>query len=105
MLHFSTISKYTSAALSRAKNNVDSDKELSLLERVLALEGDTKVASILALDLFLVGVDTVNIFLILQLSTFTHINFQRMELFVDLDYSGFGAVSISVTSRKTGISI
>jgi len=40
---------------------MDSDKELSLLERVLALEGDTKIASILALDLFLVGVDTVNI--------------------------------------------
>ncbi|XP_029174794.1 probable cytochrome P450 49a1 isoform X1 [Nylanderia fulva] len=56
----STISKYTAAALSRAKNNVDSDKELSLLERVLALEGDTKVASILALDLFLVGVDTTS---------------------------------------------
>lgn len=63
MLYFSTISKYTAAALSRAKNNMDSDKELSLLERVLALEGDTKIASILALDLFLVGVDTVNILL------------------------------------------
>ncbi|XP_028047301.1 probable cytochrome P450 49a1 [Monomorium pharaonis] len=56
----STISKYTAAALSRAKNNRDSDRELSLLERVLACEGDTKVASILALDLFLVGVDTTS---------------------------------------------
>ncbi|XP_072746303.1 probable cytochrome P450 49a1 isoform X1 [Anoplolepis gracilipes] len=56
----STISKYTDSALLRAKNNMDSDKELSLLERVLALEGDTKVASILALDLFLVGVDTTS---------------------------------------------
>jgi len=61
LIHFSTISKYTTAALSRAKSNIDSDRELSLLERVLAREGDTKVASILALDLFLVGVDTVNI--------------------------------------------
>ncbi|XP_012223918.2 probable cytochrome P450 49a1 [Linepithema humile] len=56
----STISKYTAAALSRAENDVNSDKELSLLERVLAREGDTKVASILALDLFLVGVDTTS---------------------------------------------
>jgi len=60
LIYFSTISKYTTAALSRAKSNIDSDRELSLLERVLAREGE-KVASILALDLFLVGVDTVNI--------------------------------------------
>lgn len=46
---------------------MDSDRELSVLERVLAREGDTKVASILALDLFIVGVDTVNI---LQLEIF-----------------------------------
>ncbi|KAL6258761.1 hypothetical protein P5V15_010709 [Pogonomyrmex californicus] len=56
----STISKYTTAALLRAKNNVTSKKKLSLLERVLAREDDAKVASILALDLFLVGVDTTS---------------------------------------------
>lgn len=56
----STISKYTAIALSKAKSKMDSDKELSLLERVLAREGDTKIASILALDLFLVGVDTTS---------------------------------------------
>lgn len=57
---FSTISKYTTAALSEAENKINSDRELSLLERVVAREG-TKVASTLALDLFLVGVDTVSI--------------------------------------------
>lgn len=59
-MHFSIISKYTAAALSRTEKR-EPDKELSLLERVLAREGDTKVASILALDLFLVGVDTVSL--------------------------------------------
>jgi len=58
--YFSIISKFTTAALSRTKSDTKCDKELSLLERVLAREGDTKVASILALDLFLVGVDTVS---------------------------------------------
>lgn len=33
--------------------------EMSVLRRVLLLENDPKVASILALDMFLVGVDTV----------------------------------------------
>lgn len=56
----SIISKYTAAALSRTESNLESGKELSLLERVLAREGDTRVASILALDLFLVGVDTTS---------------------------------------------
>ncbi|KAL0111389.1 hypothetical protein PUN28_012939 [Cardiocondyla obscurior] len=56
----STISKYTAAALSKAESNTNLNEELSLLERVLAREGNTKVASILALDLFLVGVDTTS---------------------------------------------
>ncbi|XP_020300797.1 probable cytochrome P450 49a1 [Pseudomyrmex gracilis] len=55
-----TISKYTTAALSRSKANSDPNVELSLLDRVLAREGDTRVASVLALDLFLVGVDTTS---------------------------------------------
>ncbi|KAK2581868.1 hypothetical protein KPH14_002331 [Odynerus spinipes] len=53
-------SKYTNAALLNGKNKSNSDKELSLLERVLAIEGNAKLATILALDLFLVGIDTTS---------------------------------------------
>ncbi|XP_076619364.1 putative cytochrome P450 301a1, mitochondrial [Colletes latitarsis] len=56
----STTSKFTAAALSRIKEATDSDKEPSLLERVIALENDTKLATILSLDLFLVGIDTTS---------------------------------------------
>ncbi|XP_026666507.1 probable cytochrome P450 301a1, mitochondrial isoform X2 [Ceratina calcarata] len=56
----STTSKYTGAALSRIKETGNRDKEPSLLERVLALENDTKLATILSLDLFLVGIDTTS---------------------------------------------
>ena len=48
--------------MERKKTNYDSKKELSLLERVIALEDDAKLASVLALDLFLVGIDTVRSF-------------------------------------------
>lgn len=41
------------------KKNVTSDYDLSLLERVLKDEENTKVASVMALDLILVGIDTV----------------------------------------------
>ncbi|XP_046834494.1 probable cytochrome P450 301a1, mitochondrial [Vespa crabro] len=53
-------SKYTDTALTNWKNTSDFNKELSLLERVLALEGNSKLATILALDLFLVGIDTTS---------------------------------------------
>ena len=33
--------------------------EKSVLERVLEMDNDAKIATVLALDLFLVGVDTV----------------------------------------------
>ncbi|OAD61457.1 putative cytochrome P450 49a1 [Eufriesea mexicana] len=56
----SITSKYTTIALSRIKEIEKSDKEPSLLERVLALEKDTKLATILSLDLFLVGIDTTS---------------------------------------------
>lgn len=38
---------------------VQDEKELSLVERILANEPDIKTAYILALDLILVGIDTV----------------------------------------------
>ncbi|XP_076665096.1 putative cytochrome P450 301a1, mitochondrial isoform X2 [Andrena cerasifolii] len=56
----SITSKYTTAAFSRIREPVNSGKEPSLLERVLALENDTKMATILSLDLFLVGIDTTS---------------------------------------------
>ncbi|XP_033343108.2 putative cytochrome P450 301a1, mitochondrial isoform X2 [Megalopta genalis] len=55
-----TTSKYTEAALARIRKAKDNDKEPSLLERVLTLENDTKLATILSLDLFLVGIDTTS---------------------------------------------
>lgn len=36
-----------------------SNEEPSVLQRVLTMDNDTKTATILALDLFLVGIDTV----------------------------------------------
>lgn len=40
---------------------IHDEKELSLVERILAGEPDPKTAYILALDLILVGIDTVNL--------------------------------------------
>ncbi|XP_066591364.1 probable cytochrome P450 49a1 [Prorops nasuta] len=56
---FSFATKYTSLALSRVKD-LSNNEELSLLERILLQEKDTKLASVLALDLFLVGIDTTS---------------------------------------------
>ncbi|XP_012279583.1 probable cytochrome P450 301a1, mitochondrial [Orussus abietinus] len=56
----SITAKYTEEALSRLRSQSNPEnKEPSLLERVLAIEGNRKLASTLALDLFLVGIDTV----------------------------------------------
>lgn len=38
---------------------IQNEKDLSLIERILANEPDPKTAYILALDLILVGIDTV----------------------------------------------
>jgi hypothetical protein len=56
--------KYIDAAMERLKeknkNGVDvHESELSLIERILAKESNPKMAYILALDLILVGIDTV----------------------------------------------
>lgn len=54
------VSKYIDMALENLKKkNITSDYDLSLLERVLKDEENTKVASVMALDLILVGIDTV----------------------------------------------
>lgn len=52
--------KYIDVAMDRLKTKtVQDEKDLSLVERILASEPDPKTAYILALDLILVGIDTV----------------------------------------------
>ena len=54
--------KHIDAAVERLKNKkVVDEMDLSLVERILAKETDTKMAYILALDLILVGIDTVSL--------------------------------------------
>lgn len=53
--------KHIDAAMERLKTKtVQNEKELSLVERILASEPNPKTAYILALDLILVGIDTVS---------------------------------------------
>jgi hypothetical protein len=56
--------KYIDAAVERLRTK-DSvvESELSLLERILAAEPDPQTAYIFALDLILVGIDTVSLLL------------------------------------------
>jgi len=42
-----------------SRGTVQVDNESSLVQRILALDPDPKTACILALDMFLVGIDTV----------------------------------------------
>lgn len=52
--------KYINIALERLKTkNLDIEKDLSLMERILICESDPSLACVLALDLMLVGIDTV----------------------------------------------
>jgi hypothetical protein len=53
--------KYIDAAMERLSTKGPADeRDLSLLERVLASEPDRSTACIFALDLILVGIDTVS---------------------------------------------
>ncbi|XP_033218549.1 probable cytochrome P450 301a1, mitochondrial isoform X2 [Belonocnema kinseyi] len=53
--------KYIDAAMERLKNKKSvCESDLSLVERILAKESDPKIAYILALDLILVGIDTIS---------------------------------------------
>uniref|UniRef100_A0A1B6KMB4 Cytochrome P450 n=1 Tax=Graphocephala atropunctata TaxID=36148 RepID=A0A1B6KMB4_9HEMI len=51
--------KYIDSAMERLKTK-DSSSDLSLLERILVSEPDPKTAYVLALDLILVGIDTIS---------------------------------------------
>lgn len=58
--------KHIDAAIERLKTKKSVDElDLSLVERILANEKDPKIAYILALDLILVGIDTVSFFFLL----------------------------------------
>lgn len=53
--------KYIDAAIVRLKNKkAVNESDLSLVERILANETDPKIAYTFALDLILVGIDTVS---------------------------------------------
>jgi hypothetical protein len=53
--------KHINAALERLHSDgpVQVDNNSSLLQRILALDPDPRTACILAIDMFLVGIDTV----------------------------------------------
>ncbi|XP_044010379.1 probable cytochrome P450 49a1 [Aphidius gifuensis] len=57
---FNFTTKYCNIAMKKSKNNKKCPDEFSLLERILEIKGDTKLASVLAFDLFLVGIDTTS---------------------------------------------
>lgn len=53
--------KYIDCAINRLnERTVIDEKDLSLIERILVTEKDPNLAGILALDLILVGIDTVS---------------------------------------------
>lgn len=58
---------------------VKDEKDLSLVERILANENDPKIATILALDLILVGIDTVGLTLIKMLQNLQFSTIRRMR--------------------------
>lgn len=52
--------KHVDQALSNLQKG-NGNKESSILQRILKMENDTKTACMLALDMFLVGIDTVSL--------------------------------------------
>lgn len=61
MMLCSITMKHITAAMDRLQERGACNSQSSLLERVLALEPDNpRLACILALDMFLVGIDTVS---------------------------------------------
>lgn len=81
----------------------DKNRDLSLLERVLEIDDNknSNLASVLALDLFLVGIDTVsfinNLIIIFLRATY---NFFFLS-FTDSKCSWFNFISIGITPRQT----
>lgn len=75
---------------------VQDEKELSLIERILTSETNPKIAYIFALDLILVGIDTVRLVSYLISIVFTH-----MFFFQDFYGSLFNSVPTGNETRAT----
>lgn len=58
--------KHINIAITNMNNNeiVKDEENLSIIERIVQKTGNPKIAAVLALDLFLVGVDTVSYLLL-----------------------------------------
>lgn len=56
--------KHINIAIENMNNSttVKEEENLSIIERIMQKTGNPKIAAVLALDLFLVGVDTVSVF-------------------------------------------
>ena len=53
--------KYINQAAERLKNTpTDSDRELTVLEKLLARDSNPKTAMVMALDMFFAGIETVS---------------------------------------------
>lgn len=67
--------KHINIAMENMKNNgtYKDEESLSIIERIVKKTGDPKIAAVLALDLFLVGVDTVSHF---RIKNFARLQFQ-----------------------------
>lgn len=74
--------KHINIAIENMNNSttIKDEENLSIIERIVQKTGNPKIAAILALDLFLVGVDTVNAWL--------YLNIQKYELCVCVLKSG-----------------
>lgn len=55
--------KHINIAIENMNNSttVKEEENLSIIERIMQKTGNPKIAAVLALDLFLVGVDTVSV--------------------------------------------
>lgn len=90
--------KYIQSATEKMKSTTSEQKQLqgepSLLERVIMAEKDEKIACVMALDLILVGIDTVN----MTLSANRYFINLILYEFLDIDGSMFDFVSIGNAS-------
>lgn len=92
--------KYIDEAMIRLKDKKNvNEADLSLVERILAKETDPKMACILALDLILVGIDTVRGQLMILLCV-SSVN--RLFSLADIHGSVLDPLSIGNEARGTG---
>lgn len=80
---------------------VKEEESLSIIERIMHKTGNPKIAAVLALDLFLVGVDTVSTLKPPQWLG----NADVSLVFADLSSSHFNHLSIKSESRQTRVTL